>query len=68
MRAYVSNGGRSWRQIGLASTNPAPALGGRGWYLAELLPRTALPAGAKQLKIEFFNRQTELSQAAIEYG
>jgi hypothetical protein len=67
LRVYVSGGRGSWRPIGLESTNPAPALAGHGWYLAELLPAAALPSGAMRLKVELLNRQTELGQASIEY-
>jgi hypothetical protein len=58
--------GTHWLPIRTASTTPAPAIGGHGWYLAELLPAAALPPQVNQLKIEFLNRRAELSQVIIE--
>ena len=63
--AYRSLDGRTWTPIKLVSTNPAPSLGGGGWYLAELAPSAALPAGTNELKIELTNEHTELSQVVI---
>jgi hypothetical protein len=67
MTVYVSRNGRSWMPLGLASSNPAPALGGHGWFLSDLLPAAAIPAGSSWLKIQLSNRRTELSQVAIEH-
>ena len=69
--AYGSEDGKTWAPISLSSTHPAPALGGGGWYLAEILPRRALPAGTNWLKLKLTNDRTdrtELSQAAIRAG
>ena len=63
--AYRSLDGKTWTPIELVSTNPAPSLGGGGWYLAELSPSAALPAGTNELKIELSNEHTELSQVVI---
>lgn len=63
----VSRNGSSWTPLGLASTHPAPALGGHGWFLAELLSAAAIPPGSSWLKIQLSNRRTELSQVAIEH-
>jgi hypothetical protein len=65
IRAYGSPDGRAWRSIGLATTNPAPSVGGGGWYLAELFPGARLPPGMSQLKIVLTNTHTELSQVII---
>jgi hypothetical protein len=67
LTVYVSRNGRSWTPLGLASTNPAPALGGHGWFLEDLLPGAAIPPGSSWLKIQLSNRRTELSQVAIEH-
>ncbi len=66
--AYGSADGKAWAPISLASTHPAPALGGRRWYLAEILPDRALPVGTNWLKIKLTDHHTELSQVAIRAG
>jgi len=63
---YGSENGTTWTPIDLASTNPAPAVGGHQ-LLAELLPRQALPAGTNRLEIEL-GRYTELAQVSIMAG
>jgi hypothetical protein len=68
LRTFGSASGTSWTPITLQSTHPAPAWGGHGWYLAELVPGTALPAGTNRLKIALHERSTELSQVNIQYG
>ena len=68
IRVYGSEDGATWTPISLASTNPAPTVGGGGWYLAEILPNQALPAGTNQLKIELTNNRTELSEVVIQAG
>jgi hypothetical protein len=67
LAVYRSANGRSWTPLPLASTHPAPALGGHGWFLADLLPAAAVPAGTSWLKIELSNRRTELSQVIIQH-
>lgn len=66
IRVLGSSNGKRWSVIKLASTTPAPALGGHGWYLVELLPAGGLGTRTNQLKIEFSNQHTELSQVVIE--
>ena len=68
IRAYGSEDGTTWTPIGLESTNPAPALGGGGSYLVDLLPNEGLPAATNELKIELTNTSTELSQVRIQYA
>lgn len=63
---YGSEDGSVWAPIELASTNPAPALGGRQ-MLSELLPAGSLPAGVNRVKL-VLGRGTELSQVAIMGG
>ena len=63
LQAYGSEADATWTPIGLSSTQPAPAVGGRE-MLAELLPSQALPAGTNFLKIEL-GPGTELAQVTI---
>ena len=65
IHAYRSSDGSTWTPVALASTNPAPALGGGGWQLAELLPRQALPLGTDWLKVTISDHRTELSQVSL---
>jgi hypothetical protein len=53
----------TWSPITLASTQPAPAVGGHE-LLAQLLPAQPLPAGTNRLKIELAPG-TELAQVQI---
>ncbi len=64
--AYGSPDGTTWTQIALASTEPAPAVGGQE-LLAELLPSQALPAGTNRLKV-VLGPSTELAQVRIMAG
>ena len=68
IRVFASEPGGSWTPVSLAGTDPAPTVGGHGWYLDEFLPSAPLPTGTDALRIEFTNRQTELSQVRIRYG
>ena len=71
LSAYGSEDEKTWAPIKLSSTHPAPALAGGGWYLAELLPKKALPAGTNWLRLKLTNDRTgrtELSQVAIRAG
>ena len=68
LRVFRSSAGTAWAPVGLARTEPAPTVGGHGWCLDELLPARPLPAGTNQLRIEFTNPGTELSQVRIQYG
>jgi hypothetical protein len=61
--AYGSENGVTWAPIALASTVPAPAVGGHE-LLAELFPRQALPAGTNWLKV-VLGPYTELAQARV---
>lgn len=61
--AYGSENGVTWTPIPLASTDPAPAVGGHE-LLAELFPRQALPAGTNRLKV-VLGPDTELAQVGI---
>ncbi|MEA2198600.1 MAG: hypothetical protein QOJ25_2651 [Solirubrobacteraceae bacterium] len=61
--AYGSLDGTTWTPIALASTAPAPAVGGHQ-LLAELLPSQALPAGVNRLKIAL-GPGTQLAQVRI---
>ena len=63
---YGSEDGSVWAPIALASTNPAPAVGGRQ-MLSELLPVGSLPAGVNRVKL-VLGRGTELAQVAIMGG
>ena len=47
---YGSEDGAAWAPIVLASTNPAPAVGGRQ-MLSELFPAASLPAGVNRIKL-----------------
>ena len=47
IRVYGSPDGRAWRAVGLVTTNPAPSVGGGGWYLVELFPGAPVPLGAR---------------------
>jgi hypothetical protein len=67
IRVSASRVGGRWTQVGLSTTDLAPTVGGHGWYLDDLLPSAPLPAGTDELRIEFMNRQTELSQVRIYY-
>jgi len=67
LRAYRSPNGRKWTAIPLASTTPAPALGGHGRFLVELLPDTGLPPSTSRIEIVLAGRSTELSEVVIEY-
>jgi len=62
---YRSQDGEIWTPVALASTNPAPTVGGHS-YLAEILPGEPIPAGTNQLKIELRGKDTELGQVTIE--
>jgi hypothetical protein len=66
IRAYGSATGATWMPIDLASTSPAPAVGGSR-MLAELLPSQALPAGTNRLEIDL-GPGTELAQVSIAAG
>ena len=63
---YGSEDGSVWAPIDLASTNPAPAVGGRQ-LLSELLPAGSLPAGVNRVKL-VLGRGTELAQVVIVGG
>jgi len=63
---YGSEDGSVWAPIALASTNPAPAVGGRQ-MLSELLPAASLVAGVNRVKI-VLGRGTELAQVAMMGG
>jgi hypothetical protein len=67
LRVYRSLDGRAWAPIALASTQPAPAIGGRS-YLTELLPDEPIPAGTDRLKIAFTKARAELGQVTIAAG
>jgi hypothetical protein len=60
---YESEDGFVWAPIALASTNPAPAVGGRQ-MLSELLPARSLPAGVNRIKL-VLGQGTELAQVTI---
>jgi hypothetical protein len=60
---YGSEDGSVWAPIALASTNPAPAVGGRQ-MLSDLLPAGLLPAGVNRLKL-VLGRGTEIAQVKI---
>ena len=66
IHAFGSEDGTTWTPIALASTEPAPAVGGHQ-LLAELLPGQALPAGTNRLALEL-GAGTELAQVAIAAG
>jgi hypothetical protein len=63
LQAFGSTDGVTWSPIALASTQPAPAVGGHE-LLAQLLPARPLPAGTNRLKIELA-AGTELAQVQI---
>ncbi len=63
LQAFGSPDGLTWSPIALASTQPAPAVGGDE-LLAQLLPAQPLPAGTNRLKIELA-RGTELARVQI---
>jgi hypothetical protein len=63
---YGSEDGSVWAPLELASTNPAPAVGGQQ-MLSELLPARSLPAGINRVKV-VLRGGTELAQAAISSG
>jgi hypothetical protein len=64
--AYGSEDGSVWAPIALASTNPAPTVGGRQ-MLSELIPAGSLPAGVNRVKL-VLGRGTEIAQAGIMGG
>jgi len=64
--AYGSEDGATWTPIDLASTEPAPTVGGHR-MLAELLPSQPLPAGTNRLEIDL-GPGTELAQVRIVAG
>jgi len=66
LRAFGSERGAMWTPIALASTEPAPTIGGHQ-LLAELLPSQPLPAGTNRLKLEL-GPGTELAQVRIAAG
>ena len=61
--AYGSQDGVAWAPLALASTAPAPAVGGHE-FLAELFPSDPLAAGVNRLKI-VLGPGTELAQTRI---
>jgi hypothetical protein len=63
---YGSEDGSVWAPIALASTHPAPAVGGRQ-MLSDLLPAAPLPAGVNRLKL-VLGRGTEIAQVEIMDG
>jgi hypothetical protein len=63
---YGSEDGSVWAPIALASTNPAPAVGGRE-MLSELLPAASVPAGVNRIKL-VLGRDTELAQVTVMGG
>jgi hypothetical protein len=64
--AYGSEDGAVWTPIALASTSPAPAVGGRQ-MLSELLPAGSLPAGVNRIKL-VLGQGTEIAQVGIVGG
>ena len=66
LSVYGSEDGFVWAPIALASTNPAPAVGGRQ-TLSELLAAQSLPAGVNRVKL-VLGRGTEVAQVAISGG
>ncbi len=66
LSVYGSEDGSVWAPIALASTNPAPAVGGQQ-MLSELLPAGPLPAGVNRIKL-VLGQGTELAQVAIMGG
>jgi hypothetical protein len=58
--AYGSEDGSVWAPIALASTDPAPAVGGVQ-MLSELLPASPLPAGINRIKL-VLHQGTEIAQ------
>ena len=66
LSVYGSEDGSTWAPIVLASTNPAPAVGGRQ-MLSELLPAGSLPAGVNRIKL-VLGRGTEIAQVDIMGG
>jgi hypothetical protein len=67
LTVYRSADGISWTPLSLESTHPAPALGGRGCFLTDLLPAAPIDPGSSWLKIQLSGRHTQLSQVAIEH-
>jgi hypothetical protein len=63
----TSSDGKKWTRVPLASTPPAPALEGGGWYLDQLLSRARLPPAAL-LRIEIPSRGVELAQVRIQHA
>jgi hypothetical protein len=66
IQVYGSPDGRTWRAIPGAATNPAPSVGGHGWYLTDIFPNRPIPAGTTQLKVTLRATGTEISQVVIE--
>jgi hypothetical protein len=66
IRVLDSADGRRWAPVRLASTPPAPAMGGHGWYLAELVPADPLGDRPGYLKLELLDRHAQLSQVIIQ--
>lgn len=66
LSVYDSEDGSVWAPLELASTNPAPAVGGQQ-MLSELLPARSLPAGINRVKV-VLRGGTELAQVAISSG
>lgn len=64
---YTSSDGKLWIREPLASTPPAPALDGRGWYLNVLLPGSSVAFGTL-LKIELRTKRVELAQVRIQHA
>ena len=63
---YGSEDGFVWAPIAIASTNPAPAVGGRQ-MLSELLAGQSLPAGVNRVKV-VLGRGTDVAEVAIAGG
>jgi hypothetical protein len=63
LTAYGSENGDAWAPITLASTQPAPAVGGHE-LLVQLLPAAPLPAGTNRLKL-LLGPGTELAQVQL---
>jgi hypothetical protein len=66
LSVYGSEDGSVWAPLALASTEPAPAVGGQQMF-SELLPASGLPAGINRLKV-VLRRGTELAAVAIASG
>jgi hypothetical protein len=66
LSVFGSEDGVVWAPIALASTNPAPTVGGRQ-MLSELLPAGSVPAGVNRVKL-VLGQGTELAEVAIMGG